>query len=127
MEKENVFCGGEEKTEKEKKKNIWRTRNFFEGGKQNGEGKGGKYSEEKNIWSLEEKKAKKEKEENIWRKIWEPWRPKNGERRKGKYLEKNIWSVEEKMSREGKGRKYGEGKLMLTPTTKTNNRKTGKI
>ena len=51
------------------------------------------------------KRTEKEKEENIW--------------------EKNIWPVEEKMSREGKGRKYGEGKLMLTPTTKTNNRQTG--
>ena len=55
------------------------------------------------------------------------WRRKKRKIFGRKYLEKNIWSVEEKMSREGKGRKYGEGKLMLTPTTKTNNRQTGKI
>ena len=69
---------------KEKEETIWRRKmffvgNFFEGGKQNGEGKGGKYSEEKNIWSLEEKKTKKEKEETIWRK-----KVFCGEKQKGK-------------------------------------------
>ena len=66
---------------KEKDETIWRRKiflwgNFFEGGKQNGEGKGGKYLEEKNIWSLGEKNTKKEKEETFWRK-------------KGFFVEKN--------------------------------------
>ena len=51
---------------------------------------------------------------------------KERKRKKSKtFGEKSIWPVEEKMSREGNGRKFGEGKLMVTPTTKTNNRQTG--
>ena len=51
-------------------------------------------------------------------------RKKEPRRKKRKIFGENIWPVEEKMSREGKGRKYGERKVLVTLTTKTNNRQT---
>ena len=58
--------------------------------------------------------------------VWSAEANKTGKGKRVKHLgEKSIWPVEEKMSREGKGGKYGERKVLVTLTTKTNNRQTG--